>query len=274
MAGPNRILVVDDEASIRVFVEEVLVRDGHSVVMVESGEAALERAANEEFDLALVDLLLGGIGGMEVMATLHERCPDTVVIVITGHGSMQTAVEALRQGAHDYLFKPVKVVELRESVRAGLLKRKRNLRQRELLALTRRLVENLEEQEASPLTQTDEEQPVEVPVAAEPSEEQGRFLRCGGLIVDAMRHVITLDGQVLEFSPTEFELVAYLINEAPRVVQPKDLVRAVQGYECEVWEASEMSRYHIHRIRQKIKQATGRTNVLRTVRGVGYMIEG
>lgn len=266
MNTPAKILVVDDEAGIRSFLEELLTRDGHQVVTAESGEVALKYVANQAFDLALVDLRMKGIDGMQVMSALYQHSPDTVVIVITGHGSLETAIEALRHGAHDYLFKPVKAVQVRESVRTALFKHKRNLRQRELLGLTRRLIENMEDQHlASPGL-------VQLPPAS-PSEEQGRFIERGRLIVDIMRHVVTLDGRVLELSPTEFEFVAYLANEAPRVVPPQELVRAMQGYECEVWEASEMLRYHVHRIRHKIKQVSGRADLIRTVRGVGYTLE-
>lgn len=94
----------------------------------------------------------------------------------------------------------------------------------------------------------------------------------GSLIVDLLRHVITVDGHLLDLSPTEFDLLTHLIRKAPQVVSSQDLVRDVQGYESEQWEASETIRQHIYRIRQKIKEAAGRTNVIRTVRGVGYTI--
>jgi DNA-binding response OmpR family regulator len=87
-----------------------------------------------------------------------------------------------------------------------------------------------------------------------------------------MRHVITLDGHILELSPTEFALLAYLVSESPRVISSQELVRAVQGYECEPWEARETLRYHVHRIRRKVRQASGRADVIRTVRGVGYSL--
>jgi DNA-binding response OmpR family regulator len=275
------ILVVDDEESIRFFLQELLTRDGYQVAAVESGEAALEQIAVEEFDLALVDLKLKGIGGTEVLAALRQQSPDTAVIMLTGHGSLETAVEALRQGAHDYLFKPCKTVELRESIRTGLLNRQRQLKQRDLLQqLERQLVGSLREVRA-----TIAEQPITpssvaaieqfIPpslVIEELPEEEARFLQRAGLIVDFMRHVITLDGHLLELSPTEFDLLAYLISEAPRVVPPQELVREVQGYDSEQWGARETMRYHIYRIRQKIKTAAGRANVIRTVRGVGYTI--
>jgi DNA-binding response OmpR family regulator len=270
----TKILVVDDEAGIRFFVQETLERDDHQITAVESGEAALEQIRND-FDVALLDLMLPGIGGLQVLAEMRRRTPDTAVIVLTGHGSLETAVEALRQGAHDYLFKPVKPVELRESVRTALLKRRRSLRQRELLALTQQLLTNLEDArtpEGADSTRAPEPPPALLVAAVEPAENQERFVQRGGLIVDLMRHIVTLEERGLELSPTEFDLVAYLASEAPRVVSPQELVRAVQGYECETWEASETLRYHIHRIRQKVK-AAGRADVIQTVRGVGYTLK-
>ncbi len=270
-----KILVVDDEAGIRFFLEETLTRDGHRVVTVESGEAALALLTTQEFDLALLDLKLKDLSGMDVLAALRQRWPDTAVIVLTAHASLETAVEALRQGAHDYLFKPCKTVELRESVRTGLLKRQRELRQRELLAqLERSLASNLEELRATVVAQTTGERTTApAPAAGEPPGEQARFLHRGGLIVDFMRHVITLDGHLLELSPTEFDLLAYLVSEAPRVVSPLELVREVRGYKAETWEARDLIRGHVHHIRRKMKKATGRDDVIRTVRGVGYTIQ-
>jgi DNA-binding response OmpR family regulator len=276
-----KILIVDDEAGIRFFLDELLTGDGYQVVAVESGKQAIERVAAEEFDLALVDLRLQDTDGIEVLTEIRRHSPDTVVIMLTAHASLQTAVEALRQGAHDYLFKPTKTVELRESIRRGLLDRQQKARQRDMLQqLEHHLSSSLQDLRATIVdkpTPTDTSSVVEQLDAPLPddqvAQEQARFLQRGGLIIDFMRHIITLDGHLLELSPTEFDLLAYLIGEAPRVVAPQELVREVQGYNSDQWEASETVRYHIYRIRQKIKSATGRTKVVRTVRGVGYTID-
>ena len=285
MTLKTRILIVDDEESIRFSLAETLTRDGHQVTAVESGEAALELVATETFDLALIDLNLPGIKGIEVLAVLRKQLPDIIIIVLTAHASLETAVEALRQGAHDYLFKPCKTVELRESIRRGLLSRQQQLRQRDLLRqLEQHLANSLEnirativEHPSPPPAMPVSERPTEVqPTPDEPTKErlaeEGRFLQRGGLVVDFLRHVITLDEHLLELSPTEFNLLAYLISEMPRVVPPQELVREVQGYESEQWEASEVVRYHIYRLRLKIKVATNRTDVIHTVRGVGYTV--
>lgn len=246
MDSKTHILVVDDELAVRYFLRRVLERDGHTVSEAASGEDALKLAATQPFDLALIDLKLKDIGGLQVMAELRRFQPNIPVIVLTAHASLETAVEALRQGAHDYLFKPCTTVDLRASVRAGLIKRQH-----------------------APVRNADMPQANAPATFVAPKSE--RFFQCGGLIVDPLRHVITLDGKLLELSPTEFSLLAYLVGEAPRVVSPEELVREVQGYISEGWEARETVRSHIYHIRNKTRTVTHR-EVIRTMRGVGYTV--
>jgi len=277
-----RILVVDDEASIRFFLQELLEHDGYQVTSVDSGEAALRYIEQEEFDLALVDLKMKGVSGTQVLRALHAQAPDTVAIVLTGHGSLESAIEALRQGAHDYLFKPCKPTELRESIRAGLLDRQQKKHQRALLwQLEHHLSSTLADVRATigevgapplPVPPWTAERTVSPPAVDRANAEPDRFVQRGCLIADLRRHVMTVDGKLLELSPTEFKLLAYLMKEAPRVIPPQELLREVQGYTAELWEARDIVRYHIYRLRQKIKEATGQTDIVQTVRGVGYTI--
>jgi len=247
----SNILVVDDEDGIRYFLDRFLTREGYHVVTMPSGEAALDRLAVEEFDVVLLDLKMKGISGLDVLAELRQRWPATSVIILTAHASLESAVEALRCGAHDYLFKPCKTIDLRESIRAGLIKRQEQLQLRRL--------------SASPIG-------LETPAdsLSGPAQPE-RFLQHSGLIVDSIRHVITLDGVLLELSPTEFDLLAYLVSEAPRVVTPQELIREVQGYESNAHEAAETIRSHMYHIRQKMQAATERT-VVYTMRGIGYTL--
>ncbi len=237
MVAAPRILVVEDEPGVLQPLRDILQRAGYAVAAVESGEAALEEIARQKFDLALIDIKLGGISGIEVLTVLRERSPNTVAIILTAYATLDTAVEALRQGAHDYLFKPCRTEELLESVRSGLLKRQ------------------------SP-----------GPVSASPRSST-TFAPRVGLEVDMARHLITLDGQVLNLSPTEFNLLAYLARESPRVVPAQELVEKVLGYSLEPWEARELIRFHIHRLRAKIRDTSGHTDLIRTVRGVGYTLQ-
>lgn len=244
------ILVVDDEEGIRYFLERFLTREGYQVVTAPSGETALARLATTEFDVVLLDLKMKGISGLDVLADLHVRWPATSVIILTAHASLESAVEALRRGAHDYLFKPCRTLDLRESIRNGLTKR------RELLQL-RQIAPNLSAPESSA-----------GPIEPAPVD---RFLQHNGLIIDPIRHIITLDGMLLELSPTEFDLLAYLVSQVPRVVPPQELIREVQGYSSDATEAAETIRSHIYHIRRKMQTTVGRSAIL-TVRGVGYTL--
>jgi DNA-binding response OmpR family regulator len=271
MKTAANILVVDDEESIRFSMEELLTRDGHQVLAVESGELALAAMARQQFDLVLLDLRLKGMDGVEVLVALREQSIDTAVIVLTAHGSMKTAIDALRQGAHDYLLKPCGAATLRESVHTALLKRDREQRQSDLLRqVEESLTASLEEIRSAVVKPLAAPEPADPVPGTEPAES----LEWQGLVVDLARHVITLDGCRLELSPTEFDLLAHLASEAPRVVSAQALVQQVQGYDCDRFEAGDIARHHIHRIRQKARACTGRTDFIRTVRGIGYVLDG
>jgi two-component system, NtrC family, response regulator AtoC len=103
-----RILVVDDEEGIREFVGDALEADGHATVRVGDGQAAAERLARESFDLVITDLRMPGpLDGMALLRRVRAEQPETEVIVLTAYGSVETAVEAMRLGAFDYLQKPL-----------------------------------------------------------------------------------------------------------------------------------------------------------------------
>ena len=102
-----RILVVDDERNIRLMLEQMLGLAGHEVRTVETGEDALQQLESEDFDAALVDVRLPGIDGLEVLRRAIAARPDLAVVMMSGHGTIETAVRAVREGAHDFLEKPL-----------------------------------------------------------------------------------------------------------------------------------------------------------------------
>ncbi|MCE9573007.1 MAG: sigma-54 dependent transcriptional regulator [Deltaproteobacteria bacterium] len=109
-----RILVVDDEEGIRAFLAEALETDGHEVTTAASGDEALRLTAERAFHVVLTDLRMPGTDGMTVVRRLRAEQPDTEVIVLTAHGTVATAVDAMKLGVFDYLQKPVSsLTELR-----------------------------------------------------------------------------------------------------------------------------------------------------------------
>jgi DNA-binding NtrC family response regulator len=115
-----KILVVDDEALMRDSVGEAMRRSGHEVVTAASGSEAVERAAAESFHLVITDLRLPGVDGVGVLAAVKREMPETPVILVTAHGTVENAVEAMKKGAYDYIEKPFKLEELELLVRRAL----------------------------------------------------------------------------------------------------------------------------------------------------------
>src|SRR5262249_50274531 len=102
-----RILVVDDEEGIRSFLAEALAADGHAVDCAASGEEAIRFLRAHAYDVALTDLKMHGASGMDVLRRAHDEQPALECIVLTAHGTIETAVEAMKLGAFDYLQKPL-----------------------------------------------------------------------------------------------------------------------------------------------------------------------
>ena len=104
-----RILIVEDEKAIQIALRGLLRRDGYEVELADDGEMALRKLADETYDLILTDLSLGrGPSGMDVLRTSKERCAETAVVMMTAYGSEKIAVEAMQQGAEDYVPKPLR----------------------------------------------------------------------------------------------------------------------------------------------------------------------
>src|SRR5947199_9420414 len=114
---PARILVVDDEALIRDTLAEYLTQEGFAVDACASGEQALELAAERRYDVALCDVQLPGIDGIELLERLLKLSPQTFVLLVTAFATVQNAVEAFQRGAHDYLMKPTLLDEVSSKIR-------------------------------------------------------------------------------------------------------------------------------------------------------------
>jgi len=239
MRDQMRTLVVDDEEGIRYFLTETLQRAGHRVVNATNGEEALARLRDEAFDLIMLDLKLGGrVDGMRVLESVRWRWPQTIVIILTAHGSLDSALTAIREGVDGYLLKPVEPGQVRQAVEDALERRSR---------------------------------------LAPPGEEgEGpRAVECGPFVVDLEKHVATRDGVPLELTPREFSLLVHLMQNEPQVISPTELVRVVRQYEAEhPHEAREIIKWYIHRLRQKVEPDPSKPAHVINVRGVGYRFSG
>ena len=116
----HRILVVDDDRELRETISEILVDAGFIIAAAGSGEEALDILREQTFDLVLLDMIMPGLGGQEILPLLKRQAPRTKVVMITAFATVDNAVEAMRRGADDYLTKPFKVDELLAAVRRSL----------------------------------------------------------------------------------------------------------------------------------------------------------
>jgi signal transduction histidine kinase len=122
----NRVLVVDDEKEIRVFLDKALSRfGGFHVELAESGEEALRKLEKEPFDLVLTDLKMPKMDGIQLIAQIAKSKPETLTIMMTGHGTIDSALEAMKRGASDYLTKPINLEEMMLRLRKVMEERQR-----------------------------------------------------------------------------------------------------------------------------------------------------
>jgi two-component system response regulator PilR (NtrC family) len=115
-----RILVVDDEPGIREFLQIMLEREGYEVSSAENGTDAISRFKKKKFDVVIADIKMPKVSGLEVLSSVKEISPETKVIMITAHASFESAVEAMNQGAYDYITKPFNVDEIKVTVSNAL----------------------------------------------------------------------------------------------------------------------------------------------------------
>lgn len=269
MAEPARILVVDDEQNIRLTLSALLGRAGHNVTTAASGEEAVALFGEQPFDLMLVDLQMPGMNGMQVVDVLRQRGHDTAVIVLTGHGSLESAIEGIHQGVFDYILKTSDPGQIVERVSAGLEERARRQRQSQLISAIGTAAQELvgDGQAVAPPP------PAVVPPPAPAQATSGRQLTIGPLQLDTWHQTATLEGRSLSLTPTEFRLLLCLAEHAGQMMAYTQLVRCAQGYEASDLEAGELIKPHIHHLRQKIEPDPSAPRYLLNVRGKGYLLQ-
>jgi response regulator RpfG family c-di-GMP phosphodiesterase len=134
----SRILVVDDEKLIRDVLADFLTLEGYVVHTAEDGAKAITELDRAPYDMVISDLKMPNVGGIELLKEVSTKFPETLTVIMTGFGTVETAIDAMKRGAYDYILKPFKVEEIVHTVQRGLEKRRlsaENLRLREALSL-------------------------------------------------------------------------------------------------------------------------------------------
>ena len=264
MSISGHILIMDDEASLRHTVARILQRANLEVTTAASGEEGLALLSRQPFDLVYLDIRMPELTGLDVLKAIHLKYPETPVILFTAQPDLSSAIEALRLGAIDYLLKPLQPQALIDRTLAVLAQQDREHRKREV----RSRIESLQE-ELRTLEGNKGEQPMEPSVALSTSE---RFLTCGKLVLDLHTRRLTIGEQAINIPPTTFDYLLVLARHAPNVVNYQTLVAEAQGYQAEHREARELTKWHIHHIRQAIEPDAHSSIHVVNVRGTGYRL--
>tara|TARA_R110000796_G_scaffold88164_6_gene189850 strand:+ start:48537 stop:49199 length:663 start_codon:yes stop_codon:yes gene_type:complete len=216
-----RLLLVEDDKSLGEGIMTALKAEGYTLDWLQDGASALHALSSEPFDLAILDLGLPRMDGLQVLKALRDRHHSVPVLILTARDGVHDRIAGLDAGADDYLTKPFDSAELKARLRALL--RRSNGR-------------------------------------AEP------LINLRGVTVDPQNQQVTLEGKVVSLSRKEFVLLHELIAQPDRVLTRDRLEQVLYGWNEEV--DSNTLEVHIHHLRRKLFP-----ELIRTLRGVGYMIE-
>ena len=227
------IFIVEDEEKLARFVELELLHEGYTVSKCGNGREALERAEKENFDLILLDIMLPGLNGLEVLRRLQKDHP-TPCILLTARDAVMDKVSGLDAGAVDYITKPFAIEELLARIRVAL-----------------KLHGNPQTAQTAPDT------------------EDG-ILRWGQLCLDDRRHIVRYGEEEIVLTNREFLMLRCLLENQDIVLSRDTLIDRVCGYEY-VGETNLVDVY-IRYLRSKIDDRFG-VKMIHTIRGVGYVIK-
>ena len=259
--APGKILLVDDEANIRKGLQAILQKDGHEVRTAATAQAALSLLSNFEAETAVLDIRMPGMQGSELLSALKQRWPHIAVIMLTGHGSMDTAITAVKEGAFDYLLKPARPDDLRQVVAQALAASRR---QREQATLLTNLQSGLQRLQTLPAPAAPGQA---ANLAANP-------LQIGDLVLDQTTHELRRGDKPIGLTPAEYNVLLLLAEQGGAVVDYVTLVKLALGHQLETSAAKELIKRHIYSLRQKIERDPQKPAIILNVRGVGYRLAG
>ncbi len=227
----QRILVIDDDAELCELLRDYLAREGFALDAANDGVAGLERALSGDHGLVILDVMLPGLSGFEVLRRLRERS-RVPVLMLTARGEDVDRIVGLEMGADDYLPKPFNPRELVARIRA----------------VQRR---------------------ASVPVEAGSGLTAPRLVAVGDLELDPGSRSVRRGGEPVELTSVEFSLLEALLLSAGRVVTRDALAEAALGRELSAYDRS--VDVHVSSLRRKLGHRRGGAERIKTVRGVGYL---
>jgi DNA-binding response OmpR family regulator len=259
------ILLVEDDNGLRTALGELLEDSGYAVKQAENGKKALDLLEEQTFDVVVSDIRLGTIDGIQVMQATKKQPSPPVVILLTGYGSLDTAIEAVRAGAYDYMLKPTSSFDFLSRVADAVQQCQNQRRQQRVNAMIAQCAAEIHD--VSGGVGVPEELFPEMNTTTAPTTTPSDETRLGVLSIDNSRHQAYLNGQPLSLTPIEFTLLSLLAKEPERVWRYPEIVRHTHNLYVNTTEARNLLRMHVHNLRHKIGP-----DCIVGVRGIGYIL--
>lgn len=263
MKSQNNILIVDDDTRLRLSLSLVLQKENYHVEAAADAKAALDYLRSSEYDLMFLDLNMPEMGGIELLGEVHKHYPHIPVLILTAHAALESAIQAVRLGARDYMIKPVEPALILTRVAEVLAEREQPVRKKEIVGQIQELLAELQEIDGEHAT------PINSLVAL-PAADTARFLSKGDFQLDLHARHVSLQGRYIPVTGVYFDYLVTLLRHAPKVISYKALVKESQGYETTMVEAKDLTRWRIHELRKLIESDISKPKYILTVRGMGY----
>jgi len=265
MTSTHTILIIDDEANLRRSLSIILQRGGYLVTCAANAQEGFQLLQAGSFDLMFLDIKLPDRSGIALLPDIRQLYPDMPVLILTAHATLETAIEAVRQGARDYLLKPIDPDHILVRTQEILAEQGQPKRRREITSQIQALFAEWNQLEGA------NETPVSI-FGTLPPTDPSRYLRRGSLTLDMhTRHVMQND-QYIPLPPSTFDYLVTLVRHSPEPVPYQTLVKESQGYDLSRVEAREITRWQIHELRKALEVDSHKPQYIFTVRDVGYRL--
>ncbi len=265
MTATKTILIVDDEPNLRATLAMILQRANYAVTTAANAAEALKFLQAGAFDLVFLDIKMPDKSGLTLLSEIRDLYPDIPVVLLTAFASLESAIEAVRKGANDYLLKPIDPPQILERVRQVLTQNQHPRRRRAIFDEMQGLLAELTTLEGY-------DDSTSALIQNMPSSNPSRFLQRGMIKLDLHTRQVQISGSSVALTPTAFDYLATLVRHSPETVPYKTLVKESQGYEPSLIEAKEVARWRIHELRKAIEADSRKPQLIITVRGAGYRL--
>ncbi len=259
------ILVVDDDPSLRHSLSLILQHAGYFITTACDGMEAMHSLEAGPFDLVFLDIQLPDVSGMKLLPEIRRLYEDMPVLILTGHATVDTAMEAVRHGARDYLVKPVDPGYLISRIKEILSEKSQSQKRRELVEQIQNMLAELNQIDGTLMP------PNGLLTSVSPIDP-GRILRKGCLTLDLHTRTAMYGDKTITLPPSRFDYLVTLVRHSPDPVTYETLVIESQGYQVTRSEAREIARWQVHELRKAIEQEADNPKLIITIRNVGYRL--